>query len=425
MLIYSIAGGILLQGDFLHKNHKNIGVLIMKLEQSTPDVNWQRAFTFTIYGTSVLVASYFQLYFNHLGFSSSQVGYLYAVGPFISIFSNMFWSMASDRYRTTKKMMLLLFAGQLGMGLLLSATSSFFAVFALITVFYFFYYPVFPLSDTMSIQTAQRHGKNFIVIRVFGSIGYAFFALSIGYVLGNVGISRTLLLAIIIAAACLLLATRLRDGVKTNGQKMEWKGLWNVLRQKEVLWFFAGVFCLALPYRMNEAFLTLTLKSMGASEGLIGWSLLAAALSEIPVFFLLSRFGERFKELPLLAPAALMFALRFFLMSIADHPGTVIAVQTLPSVTFGIYYVTAVRYITRIIPDEFRATGLALFTIVWSSAAGLVSGTFGGVLYEQTGRTTFYFIAAGLALVACAGFLARHLLGNTKVPGVSMDSRKM
>ncbi|MNT78155.1 hypothetical protein D3C72_2173630 [compost metagenome] len=56
-------------------------------------------------------------------------------------------------------------------------------------------------------------------------------------------------------------------------------GLKEILLQKEVLWFFSCVFVLALGHRMNEAFLTLSLKSMNAGDEVIGWALLASALS--------------------------------------------------------------------------------------------------------------------------------------------------
>lgn len=80
------------------------------------------------------------------------------------------------------------------------------------------------------------------------------------------------------------------------------------------------------------------------------------------------------------------------------------------SVSFGIYYVTAVRYITRMIPDHLRATGMALFTVVWSSGAGLLSGTFGGLIYQDAGRTVFYMVATGFSILAFIGFLSKHLM---------------
>lgn len=390
------------------------------------DQNWLRSFLFTIYGTSVLVVSYFPLFYTHLGFSSSQVGYLYSLGPLISILSNLFWSMISDKLGTIRKIMVVLLAGQLVTGILLARATDFSSVMLILSFFYFFYYPVFPLADTMAIKIAERHGRNFITIRVFGSLGYSFFALTIGYSLKSLGPSWSMPLCIVIVIAALLITIGLKDVKKpvlerSNNEGITEKpvkksGLKEILLQKEVLWFFGCVFVLALGHRMNEAFLTLSLKQLGAGEEVIGFALLASALSEIPVLFILSKYGDRFKELPLLAFASLMYAVRFLLMSQAQHPGAIIAIQGMHSLTFGVYYVTAVRYITRIIPDHLRATGLAIFTVVWSSAAGLMSGTFGGIIYEDAGRTPFYMVAMSFSLLALVGFLGQHILDSNRDP---------
>ncbi|WP_449600576.1 MFS transporter [Paenibacillus sp. Marseille-Q9583] len=385
------------------------------------DQNWLRSFLFTIYGTSVLVVSYFPLFYTHLGFSSSQVGYLYSLGPLISILSNLFWSMMSDKLGTIRKIMFILLAGQLVTGLLLARATEFSSVMLILSFFYFFYYPVFPLADTMAIKIAERHGRNFITIRVFGSLGYSFFALTVGYALRALGATWSLTLCIIIIIIALLITIGLKDVKKTVPELPDQKavttkpgkkehGLKDILLRKEVLWFFGCVFVLALGHRMNEAFLTISLKNLGAGEEVIGWALLASALSEIPVLFILGKYGDKFKELPLLILASLMYALRFLLMALADHPGSIIAIQALHSLTFGVFFVTCVRYITRIIPDRLRATGLAIYTVVWSSAAGLLSGTFGGMIYQEAGRFTFYMVAVGFSLLAFVGFLGQHLL---------------
>ncbi|MGV2806079.1 MFS transporter, partial [Clostridium perfringens] len=123
-----------------------------------PDQNWLRAFMFTIFGTTALVISYFPLYFKEIGCSSAQIGYLYAIGPLISMFSNMIWSYTSDKYQTIKRIMNILIIGQLVTMLVLWQVESFGVVLFTISLFYFFYYPVYPLADTMAIQTAQRYG---------------------------------------------------------------------------------------------------------------------------------------------------------------------------------------------------------------------------------------------------------------------------
>lgn len=206
----------------------------------------------------------------------------------------------------------------------------------------------------------------------------------------------------------------------TSVAKMDLSGIWAILRQKELLWFFGCVFCLAIGMRMNEAFISISLKELGAGENLIGWAMLASSLSEIPVFIYLSFHGEKFKELPLLLLASLLFAVRFLLMGLTESAYGILAIQAMHGVTFGIFYVTAIRMLTRLIPDEFRATGMALYTIVWSSLAGLLSGTFGGVMFEQLGRQPFYLTAMGAALVAFIGFASRYF---QKGPGANTSSK--
>ncbi|MNO87717.1 putative nucleoside transporter YegT [compost metagenome] len=385
----------------------------MERTPARSELYWLRALSFTIYGTSVLVYSYFPLFYAGIGFNSSQIGLLYALGPMISLIANLLWSIASDKYRTIKKIMVILLIGQIVMTVVLSASTTFSVIILIITIFYFFYYPVFPLSDTIAIHAAKNHGKSFISIRVFGSIGFAVFAIIIGYVLSIIGSSEIMKVSIAIASVCLILTLFIKDQ-SSPVAKMNLSGIVPIFRQKELLWFFACVFFLALGTRMNDAFLTISLNELGASEDLIGWAMLASAGSEIPIFLYLSFKGEKYKELPLLIIASLFFVLRFFLMSIVDSPFGIVMIQMLHGFTFGIFYVTAIRMLTRLIPDQFRATGMALFTIVWSSLSGLISGTFGGMLFQHLGRQNFYLIAMVTAIAACIGFASRYLYRGTR-----------
>lgn len=374
-----------------------------------PDIQWLRAFTFTVYGTSVLVSSYFPLFYAQLGFSNSQIGLLYALGPMISLLSNLLWSLASDRYRTIKRILLILLIGQIALTFVLSESASFSVIMAVITVFYFFYYPVFPLSDTIAISTAKQYGINFIAIRLFGSVGYAAFAIVIGYVLSRVGSSNTMGVSIAVAGLALVLVLFVKDQ-PTPVAKMNLSGIWSILRQKELLWFFGCVFCLAIGMRVNDAFLSIALRELGAGENIIGWAMLASSLSEIPVFVFLAIHGEKFKELPLLLFASLLFAVRFLLMGLTQSAYGILFIQMLHGLTFGVFYVTAIRMLNRMIPDEFRATGMALYTIMWSSISGLLSGTLGGIVFERFGREVLYLVAMGSSLAAFIGFASRYLL---------------
>lgn len=380
---------------------------------SRAELSWLRAFVFTFYGAAVLVSSYFPLFYSNLGLSNSQIGFLYAVGPMISLVANLMWSVASDKYRTIKKIIIILLTGQIVMTVVLSFSTTFPIIMLAITVFYFFYNPMFPLSDTFVINASKKHKTSFISIRVFGSIGFAFFAIVIGYVLSFIGSDGTMKVYIVFAGLALFFCLFIKDQ-NTPVAKMNLSGIASIFRQKELLWFFACVFFLALGTRMNDAFLTISLNELGASEGLIGWAMLASAGSEIPVFLYLSFKGDKFKELPLLIIASLMFAARYFLMSVVDSPIAMVSIQLLHGFTFGIFYVTAIRMLTRLIPPQYLATGMAVFTIVWSSISGLLSGTFGGLIFEHLGRQQFYLAAMAMSIIALIGFASRYFYRGPK-----------
>ncbi|MFD0620037.1 MFS transporter [Paenibacillus sp. GCM10027629] len=375
------------------------------------DFHWLRMFVFSLYTTTSLITAFFPLYFSGIGFSNVQIGFIYSIGPLISIFSNLIWGIASDKFRTIKKIVLILLVGQLFMVLLLTQSTSFAVICILMFVFNFFYSPINPLADTWAIMTMQKRGKNFMSVRIYGSFGFAIASLVLGFILKQTGAHITLWVCLLLTGCSLLIALFATDQQGATAKKMELGGLLKILKQREIVWFFLLLLLVAVSHRFNDAFISPVLRGMGADETIIGWALSASSLSEIPVFFLLSKYGSKFKELPLLSIASLMYAVRFLLMSVVTDPAWVVVIQLMHSVTFGIYFFTAVRYVTNLIPDEYRATGLAFFTIIWSSLAGLISGSVGGSLLDIS-KGTLYMVAASLALIGSIGFMARYLIAR-------------
>ncbi|PZD95946.1 MFS transporter [Paenibacillus sambharensis] len=372
-----------------------------------------RIYCYLFYSTVALIVSYFPLYFADQGYSPSEIGLIYAVGPAVSIAANLLTGTASDKYRTIKKLLVILFIGQLIMLAALMQAGSFIWVFLIMAGFYFFQTPVMPLSDSMILLSTHSTGRNYPSIRIFGSIGFACSAFLIGLLLKAYGSGATLWITITLVSLTLGVALMLRD-YQGSLKKMEFSGLYKLLAKPRIVLFFLLILIVSVAHRMYEGFLALTLREMGASEGLIGTAWFASALSEIPVLFLLGKYGHKLRELPLLAFASLMYAARFFMMSRIDDPSFVIVLQLMHSISFGIYFSTALRYLTFLIPDEYRASGQAIYAIVWAGFAGLISGTAGGMLFESMGPHWFYAAASGLALSAGIGFMLMHVTSRTR-----------
>jgi len=370
-----------------------------------------RTFTFSSYMTMAMVVSYFPLYFLDRGYSESQIGILYATGPFISIFANLLLGIASDKYRTVKKILTLLLFGQLVVVSMLFTTDSFVIICFIMTAFYFFQTPMNPLNDSLILLSSQYTGTPYALVRIFGSLGFASSAFVFGQVLRYTGTSATLAICMLTITVALIISFYLKD-YQGSLRKMEFGGFFKLIRTPAIVSFFMLVLVISISHRMYEGFLAVTMRQIGASDSLVGLAWLVSSVSEIPIFFLLGKYGHKFKELPLLAIACLMYALRFWLIGHITSPYWLIPIQAMHSVTFGIYFVTALRYITTVIPDEYRASGQAVYAVVWTGFAGIISGTIGGNIYEQYGRGSFYQLGMILALVACGGFLAKYIVSR-------------
>lgn len=367
-----------------------------------------RAFSFAMYSTQALLISYIPLYFMDQGFSAHQIGIIYSTGPFISIFANLLMGMASDRFQTIKKLLTILLFGQLAMISLLFPVQHFAIICLVMTAFYFFQTPMNPLSDSLILLASQHIKTPYALIRIFGSLGFAVTAYLFGLLLKEIGSEWTLPLGVCTISITIVLSFFLKD-YRGSTRKIEFSGFFKLLRNPKVLYFFFIILLVSISHRMNESFLAVALREMGASDSQVGLAWLFSAVSEIPVLFLMGKYGHKFKELPLLVFACLMYMLRFWLASVLDDPRLVLSTQLMHSVSFGIYFSTALRYLSHLIPDEYRSSGQAVYAVVWSGLAGLISGMAGGYFFEHFGRSTFYLMGAALALISAVLFFCKHV----------------
>ncbi|WNR43205.1 MFS transporter [Paenibacillus roseipurpureus] len=378
-----------------------------------------KMFTFSFFTTMGIVVTFFPLYFDYKGYSKIQIGMLYAIGPLIGIATNLLWGFLSDRYQTVKKIMIILVLGQLVTAVLVTTAGWFSLLYVSLAAFFFFQQPVNSLNDSQVMLHIRSSGKSYASFRAYGSIGFAIAAGGFGLLLRAYGTGLTPVLLFLTISCTLIILFLLKD-TRQGGKKMAFGGMVNIIRSKKFLWFLLLVVIMSVSHRFNDGFLALYMRQLGASDSLIGYAWMTSALSEIPVFFFLSKHGHRFKELPLLAFAGLIYAFRFIMMSYIDDPIWVIGIQLLHSLTFGVFLFTANRYLSQIIPDEYRSSGQAIFAVAWSSVAGLISGMLGGVIYNSAGGSTVYLIAACLSTVSAIGFLCTYLFQNEEaLPGRS------
>ncbi|XID93653.1 MFS transporter [Paenibacillaceae bacterium WGS1546] len=367
-----------------------------------------RTLQFANYAGMVLLITYFPLYFESLGYSKLQIGAIYSIGPFLSIVSNLAVGVISDRTKNLPRLLSFLYLAQILALALLLPQKEFLMMAIVMAVFYLFQTPNNTMIDSVSMLAAERVKVSFPAIRMYGSLGYAVCAIAFGYVLQTHGSEWTIPLMLGVVVVSLAFSLLLGD-YQAALKKFEFGGLWALLRRRETLLFFGLILTISVAHRTNEGFLSVSMREIGADDSVIGYAALAAAVSEIPMFFLLARFGHRFREFALLAIASAFYVVRLGLLSAATEPWMYVALQAMHSVTFAIFYITALRCLQMLIPDEYRSSGQAVFAVVWMGLAGVIAGMLGGWLFDSFGLAYVFRAGALFALIGMLGFLYAHL----------------
>jgi PPP family 3-phenylpropionic acid transporter len=369
-----------------------------------------RGLTLTYYATTASLMPFLPIYFGLKGYSSSQIGLLMMFGPFVAIFAQPLWGYLSDRYNTLKLIIFVLWGLTIASSVGIFATNGYGWAFLFMLLLYFFMMSSVPLLDSITIKSTLEARIPYGSVRLWGSIGFTIIAVSTGYVLDAFGgIQYLSVFYWVLWILPLGLLVFLKDE-KGSGQRISLSAVTSITKNGSFLWFLLLIFLLMVPHRMNDVLFVLYLKDMGSSDSMAGWAWAFAAASEIPTFALLGKYMHRFHELALLGIVAVLYTFRWLAYAWITDPAVLIVMQASHCITFAVFWIVAVQYAVRLVPDEMRSTGQALLSAVFLGMAGIVGGCVGGFIKDYWGGQTMYIFGAVMTAIAAVLLFGTHAL---------------
>ncbi|MDO3412152.1 MFS transporter [Saccharibacillus sp. CPCC 101409] len=369
-----------------------------------------KAFTFFLYGSIVIFTSFFQLYLQDRGMSKLEIGALMAVGPFVSLIANPFWGYFSDRMENTRRTLILMLTGTLLLAQLVFRANSYVTIYLIMLAFFFFQSPMFAQSNTMILGYIDGTARKFGAFRLWGSLGWALTAAAAGFAIDRTGTTPgvawifTGLLGFTLLIAFVLPPLRRAADTPVVAPG----GFGKVLGNPTFATFLLLGVLVSVPNAMNSTFMTLYITDLGGSRELVGWSVFAASILEAGVFLVFDRFFRRNLNFMMicLTAVSLLFALRWYLMSVVTDPVHIIYIQMMHSVTYAGYFYVGTQMTSMFVPNAYRGTGQALYTLSWSGVSGVIAGVFGGWIFDNFGAPLMYQSGTALAVVGAVGFAA-------------------
>lgn len=352
---------------------------------------------FSFHATNTIILSFLPLYLKYKGLNGTEIGWVLAIGPLASIFSQPFWGYMSDKYKTIKKILLICIIGLLISSVLFFQMNQLIAILFMGGIFYFFTTPIGALGDSLAQRRADDLGISFGTIRTWGSIGFATSALLIGELLTRVGVQYMIWPYLLFGTIALLIILQMKD-VETTPDPVQLKDIGILIRNKPFIIFLLFIMFITISHRANDSFMGLYITQLGGSEGLVGLAWFIGVASEAAVFAFAGFWFRKYHAFIFIIIAGILYSIRWFAFAGVGDPMHIIFLQVLHGLTFGIFYLTAIDYVTRIIPKLLQSTGHLIFYSVFFGVSGIIGSLLGGFLIESFGGSTLYIVMGGFAL---------------------------
>lgn len=365
------------------------------------------------FGTVGILQPFLPAYLRGKGLSATQVGVVLALSPCVSLLGPPLWGHLADRGQRPGQVLTLLATGGAVTFACLLGVEGFLPLVCAMAAYGLFNSGVTPLADGLALQHVAARGGAYAHLRMFGSLGYIVTSVLFGWASaalwgGTVG-RAAVVVPVLLLVALALWSLRLRvagppgpPGLHAAAapprparRAAPLAGL-QLLRERDMRLFLAATSLHWLACAPFHGMLSIHVTALGLSPAVVGTTAGVGVAAELAMMLAFPRIAGARAPRHLLALAFAASAVRWAGMALAVRPGVMVALSLLHAFSFGMFYLAAVGFMARRVPDAIRSSGQALFASATFGVGGLVGYALSGRLYDAIGGHRLFALAAAL-----------------------------
>jgi len=378
------------------------------------------------YGVYGMFLPFINLYFREeLGFSGRQIGIFAMFAPITALTVAIPVAALADR----RHLRIPILMGSLACGSVMifgmNFPHSFAALVPIWLIYTLFTSVASPIADSLIARMSQRHQLNFGSMRLWGSASFATSAIVGGLLWQRFGF-RAMFIAAAVGFVCtVFFAGKLEDVSKEEDRQVKVPARM-ALRDKGLMVLIVTSFFLGIATNSSIVYDGIYMDTLGGGGSFVGLMFFLAAFSELPMMYLRGHIVKR-----LGTPYTLLCAFGFFLIAFgfyatARHPGMLLIAAVFKGLGFGLFFSSAVQFITERVPHQIASTAQSVFTATMYGLAPLLAAPLAGELYDRFGVTTIFLMASVAVFVAAAILFSAIMSGMFKqrLPRYSAEPRR-
>lgn len=363
-----------------------------------------KLFYFVFFAGIGSLAPFFNVYLQQAGLSGQQIGLLSGVLPLVALASNPFWGALADRWQIHRQVLAFCALISGGISLLFAPVSGFWALVGLVILLSFFRTPIPAIVDASVMDLVKQTGSNYGRQRMWGSLGFVLFSFGIGSLLSLENLNPIFWLhGLLLGVGCGLLALLLPIERRENPTGL-WDGLGVMLRRPGFAGFLLALVLAGIGLSGYVNFLSLHMMALGGSSAQVGLAWALAAILEIPMMGLGSRWLARFNYRLLIFISFLGFGIVWTAMGLATTPNALLIAVPFAGASYAVFWMAAVGYASEVAPPGMGATAQSLIGAAQAGLGWAIGSILSGILWDSLGGQGVYLASAGVIVVAAVIF---------------------
>ena len=369
------------------------------------------AITYWLYfGQLGVLVPYLGIFLDGRGFSSADIGELFAVITLARILGPGLWAGVADKTGNA--------IGVMRLGCLLTVLTfssvlyfdSFWGLTLSFGLMMMFWTAVLPQLEVITMNSVANTKATYGQVRLWGSVGFICLTVMVGKALDSFSTETPVHVSIGVLALLFVSTLFIRAPAQTVSHESAVGSIWAFAKQKPFAVFIFASACLQISFGAYYGFFALYMRDLGYSGQQTGFFIALGVLAEVGIFILARRLISHFGVWNLLFASLALTALRWYAMAaFADYWTVIMLSQLIHALSFGLTHAVSVHFIHLYLPKAYQSRGQAVYISIAFGLGGAFGNYMAGQQWSQgtnayaTFVTAAVFAALGaMSLLLCA-----------------------
>jgi MFS transporter, PPP family, 3-phenylpropionic acid transporter len=350
------------------------------------------------WGVFGLVEPFMNVYFMQLGLTNTQIGLLSSLSPLAILTVAPFIASFADRHRKRTITLAIAILGVSIALLLLQFPKDFKSLLPFMALYALCLSPNNSISDGLLARMANNYRLDYGKMRLWGSISFAITAIGMGAVYQQIGYGSIFLIGGVLILPVTIVSLLLEEPEKDTSPPEFIKTLGKV--DWGLVFMVAATFLIGAAQFLSFIFRGIYMDSLGGGEFLIGLAVGVSALTEFPTMHYASKIMRKLNGTTTLLASYALLSAGIMGFAFTDDPWVLVIMSGIKGLGFGLFAVATVVIIDRHAPADKVATYQSItYAMAWGLAP-LITGVFGGSVYDLYGGKTVFLVAGILPVLA-------------------------